>query len=270
MSADDQVVLQAGPAPRRGLGSWTAFGLCAGILVAVAIGVSVAGRNARLEKAPVALHRLLSQMDKSQLGPYQVVDASILPEEIVEALGTKEYIQWRLEDTRRPKGDALRYGSLFVTYYTGGLGTQVPHTPERCFLGANWATRKTWDTTFEIPNPLDAGKNLKVPSRVLVFTKAGLVDVQERTVVYTFYANGGFACSSNEIRWRLNLPWVAKTFFSKVEVNFAGSELGLTNSEPEQAAKAACELLQTVLPVLVRDHWPREEELKKDVVSASR
>jgi hypothetical protein len=269
MNEMQQAVLSAGPDQRRGLHPWVAFGLCAGILVAVTIGVYVAGHGTYLEKGPVYLHKPLSEMDKVQLGPYQVVDAQILPDEIVEALGTKDYIQWRVEDTRRSKGDPLRYGSLFVTYYTGG-GTQVPHTPERCFLGANWATKTTWDTDLQMPDPLDSASSLKVPARVLVFTKAGLMETQERTVVYTFYANCGFACSSNEIRWWLNLPTVAKTFFSKVEVNFAGSEMGTGNMDAKQASQAAEELLHTVLPVLVRDHWPRKEELKRDVVPAPR
>ena len=191
-----------------------------------------------------------------------MVDAAILLDEVVEALGTKEYIQWVLQDTRRPANDPLRYALLFVTYYTGGR-TQVPHTPERCHLGANWSIKTSWDIGFEVPSLEDATKAVAVPARVVVFNKSGLIDVQEQTVVYTFYANCGFACSTNEIRFWLNRPGVSKIFFSKAEVTFGGGEMGISNPDARQAAAAAQELLQTLLPVLMRDHWPRQQELRK-------
>lgn len=262
MSMARAVTTEIRPHARAGLNTWVAFGLCAGILAAVTVGVFVLGRGTFFDKDPVPLHKPLGQMDKAQLGPYQFVQATILSDEIEEALGTKEYIQWVLEDARRPNNDPLRYAILFVTYYTGGR-TQVPHTPERCHLGANWSTKTTWDMAFDVPSLEDPAKTMSVPARVVVFNKSGLIDVQEQTVVYTFYANCGFACSTNEIRGWLNLPWVSKSFFSKVEVTFAGGSMGISNPDAKQAAAAARELLQTVLPVLMRDHWPRQQELRK-------
>jgi hypothetical protein len=261
VSVADRVRIDAGPGAPKGLSPNIAFGLCAGILAALAVSVFMVGKGTFLDKDPVPLRKPLEQLNKSQLGPYQVVDAAILPDEVIEALGTREYIQWILQDTRCANNDPLRYAILFVTYYTGGR-TNVPHTPERCHLGANWATKAKWDESLEIPSLADPAKPVTVPARVLVFNKAGQIDVQEQTVVYTFYANCGFACSTNEIRFWLNRPGVQKAFFSKVEVTFAGGAMGTSNPNPEKAAAAARELLGTVLPVLVRDHWPREQELQ--------
>lgn len=261
MSVADQVRIDTAPGAAGWLSPSIAFGLCAGILVALIAGVFLMGEGTFLDKAPVPLRKPLDLIDKSQLGPYQVVDAVILPDEMVEALGTREYIQWVVQDTRRSVSDPLRYGILFVTYYTGGR-TNVPHTPERCHLGANWATKSKWDMSLQVPSLDDPAKPVEVPVRALVFNKAGELDVQEQTVVYTFYANCGFACSTNEIRFWLNRPGVQKAFFSKVEVTFAGGAMGISNPNPQKAAEAAGELLETVLPVLVRDHWPREQELQ--------
>jgi hypothetical protein len=269
MSMATPETIEIRPQARGGLNTWVAFGLCAGIMAAVTVGVFVLGRGTFLDKDPVPLHKPLGQMDKSQLGSYQVVDAAILSDELTEALGTREYIQWVLQDTRRPSNDPLCYAILFVTYYTGGR-TQVPHTPERCHLGANWSTKTSWDIGFDLPSLEDTAKTVAVPARVVVFNKPGLVDVQEQTVVYTFYANCGYACSTNEIRGWLNLPWVSRSFFSKVEVTFGGGSMGISNPDAKQAAAAAQELLQTVLPVLMRDHWPRQQELRKAEVPATR
>jgi hypothetical protein len=269
MSMATPKTIEIRPQAPAGLHTWVAFGLCAGILAAVTVGSFVLGRGTFFDKGTVPLHKSLGQMDKSQLGPYQFVRATILPDEIEEALGTKEYIQWGLQDTRGSVNDPLCYPQLFVTYYTGGR-TQVPHTPERCHLGVDWAIKTSWDEALEIPSLDDPSKTVKVPVRVVVFNKPGLVNVQEQTVVYTFYANCGYACSTNEIRAWLNLPWVSKSFFSKVEVTVGGESMGISKPDAKQAAAAAQGLLQTVLPVLMRDHWPRQQELRKAETPASR
>jgi hypothetical protein len=261
MSVADRAVIASRPRVRLRIRPRVAFHICAGLLAGLAASVWVTTHllGGYLEKDPVPLHLPLSQVSKSKLSPYQVVDATILPEEMIEALGTKEYIQWSLEDPRRDKNDPLRYPMLFVTYYTGGR-TQVPHTPERCNIGAGWL-------------PLDNGSVMKlditgtdrtvspVKAMVLRFSKPGQFDEQYRTVAYTFYANCTFTCDSHVLRLKLGDPRVAKAFFSKVEVSFGCSAASRSTFEPKEVQAAITELLQTVLPVLVQDHWPRPQDL---------
>ena len=246
-----------------------AFGLCVAILAALTTCVYMMKyMGGYLVKEPVALHRVLSELRRDQMTPYAVNHAEILSDEVADGLGTREYIQWYLEDPRRPVGDPLRYVGLFVTYYTGGR-TQVPHTPERCHLGAGWSASQSSSTLrFEIVGP--DGKPQAVEAAALQFNKPGLVGEQKRTVVYTFYVNGAFTCDRTAIRLRLGDPRVSKCFYSKVEVSFTGRDSGLTNPDPQQAADAARQVLQVVLPVLVRDHWPRYEELQKTDAPAVR
>ncbi len=267
MSVADRAVVTPQPAAvRRGLPPWVAFGICAGLLASLAAAVFVMSHlvGGYLDKDPVALHKPLSQLDKSKLAPYHVLDAIILTDEIVEVLETKEYIQWVLEDPRRPAGDPLRYPVLFVTYYTGGR-TQVPHTPDRCHLGAGWHDNGATNIYFEIQGLY--GKPQPAETRVLQFQKAGLIDQQKRVVAYTFYANCTLTSSRDKIRAMLVSPWVKKAFFSKIEVAYAGSETGFSNPDPKKAEEAAGELLKTVLPVLMQDHWPRYEELLSSAAS---
>ena len=68
MSVAGPVTIEIRPQARAWLHPWTAFGLCAAILAAVTIGVFVLGRGTLLDKDPVALHKPLGQMDKSQTG----------------------------------------------------------------------------------------------------------------------------------------------------------------------------------------------------------
>ncbi len=257
MSVAEREVVEPQVAGGAGLHRWASFSVCAGILVATIVGVQVMTRGVYLEKGPVALHKPLDELDKSKLGPYRVVDAMLLPGEIVEALGTKEYIQWQLEDTRRDKSDPLRYPILFVTYYTGGR-VQVPHTPERCHLGANWVLDDRWQSDIKTTGPDGTPDALDVPIEGLLFKKPGPLEVHQRTVAYTFYANSAFVCDRNQIRLQLGMPGIPKSFFSKVEVAFA-------EADPDQAAEAALDVCRAVLPVLVQEHWPRPEDLQKDV-----
>lgn len=246
----------------RGLRPRVAFGICAGLLAAtvVSVGVIQMKLNVILDKAPVYLHKKLEMLDKAQIAPYRFVQQRELDEETIEALGTKDYIEWTVEDTRRQANDPLRYAALFVTYYTGGR-TQVPHTPERCFLGANFQLESSRVIHFTVPGVGEPSQPKDVSAKVLVFTKAGMLDLQQQTVVYTFYANCDYGCEADYVRLLVNKLGIPKSFFSKVEVSFAGGELGATGASSDKAAQVAQELLQVVLPVLMREHWPRPDEL---------
>lgn len=250
------------PPVRSGLHPRIAFGSCAGLLAAVAMlawGIPK-WLGLYLDKEPVPLHKPLDQLDKSKLGPYRFLHAQGLPGEVVEALGTKEFIQWYLEDPRRSAGDPLRYPVLFVTYYTGGR-TNVPHTPERCHLGAGFVQEGAESVAFTVPSLIPGAEPVPVAAKFLLFSKPGLIGMQQQTVTYTFYANCEYAAERNWIRLALMKPGLPKAFFSKVEVTFNSGDMGGANPDPQAARAAAQEVLQTVLPVLMREHWPRQEEL---------
>ncbi len=262
MSLTQRVEVETTAQARRGLPPWVAFGICAGLLVMTfsAIVALQTTLNVYLEKDPIPLHKSLDRLDKAELAPYQFVQSLPLSDEVVEALGTKDYIQWVLDDPRRGPSDPLRHPILFITYYTGGR-SRVPHTPERCFLGANFELANSWTSHFTVPDVDAAAPPKDVTVKNLMFTKAGLLGNTNHTVVYTFYANCDYACEGEYIRMAVNKLGIPKSFFSKVEISFAGGRDGSPGADPQKAAKAAEDLMRVVLPVLMREHWPRVEEL---------
>ena len=57
-------------------------------------------------------------------------------QEVVKELGTKDYIQWIIEDSNAPLDSSVRKCFLFITYYP--LPDKVPHVPEECYAGAGF------------------------------------------------------------------------------------------------------------------------------------
>ncbi|MCJ7729860.1 MAG: hypothetical protein MUO27_08310 [Sedimentisphaerales bacterium] len=108
-----------------------AFLICAGVLTITASAMSVTVKLAGiyLKKELLPLKKPLTQMDSSNLAPYKVVEkGDIKNPDVLETLGTEDYIQWNLEDTSAPADSAARFCMLFITYYA--LPDKVPHVPE--------------------------------------------------------------------------------------------------------------------------------------------
>lgn len=71
--------------------------------------------------------------------------------------------------------------------------------------------------------------------------------------MYTFNTNGKFAEDRQKVKLTVG-DWRTKhAYFSKLEVSFGDPRFGYPTQE--QAVEAGKKLLQTVIPVLVNDHW---------------
>lgn len=205
------------------------------------------GMQIRLAKTELALVKPLGSLDASRLGPYRVRERLVLEPAVVEALDTDQYMYWLIEDTSAAPGSPLRRGALFVTYYSGGANL-VPHTPDVCYLGAGYQPSRAHETV-ELAVSAVAATAGRIPARVLTFAKTAVFDKRELTVVYTFFCNGRFAAGREQIRALINEPRNTYAFFSKVEASFPGATR-------EQTLDGAAKLFDTVLPVLIADHWP--------------
>jgi len=203
-----------------------------------------------ITKLPVPLRSPLDRMDKSKLAPYKFLKSETIASEVVDELGTEEYIQWSLQDTSAEvanKPESLIH--LFVTYYTG-TPDQVPHVPEVCYLGSGY---KVKDSEYiEIPIP-SLGEDFSIQMQVLEFDKSTLLGQESRVVMYTFNANGQFAAGPYAVRSIIGNPSVKHAYFSKLELTFGNRE-AMPNKE--KSIEAGKRFLQTVVPVLVREHWP--------------
>jgi hypothetical protein len=235
-----------------------AFLICAGLLAITAGGMSVAIKMAGIytKKEPLLLKKSLSGLDKSNLTPYKVVEKSkIENQDILNTLGTEDYIQWTLEDTGAPTESKTRFCTLFITYYS--LPDIVPHRPEECYIGGGLQGIKFETVTLKA---IQGVYEREIKARYLVFadTKAELSFGETSfPILYTFNANGKYG-DRDDVRKALNRNLFGKfSYFSKVEWKFYNIASGRTIYPNKQEAIAASEkLVSVILPVLEKEHWP--------------
>lgn len=234
------------------------FVACLGLLVAFAATFQLMAYvfDWQARKLPVPLRRPLDGLDQNRLVGYKFLHNYMIKPEILEKLGTKEYIQWVFQDVsaQATKGPA-DYVSLFVTYYTG-QPDQVPHVPEECYSGGGYEIQR--EDILEIPVTVQ-GKAVQVPFKVL--TMDARSDLREkRTVIYTFHANGQFCADRNAVRTVVADPAEKYAYFSKLELTF-----GVNDALPtrEASIESGRRFIQQVVPLLLDEHWPDWQQVKR-------
>lgn len=237
-----------------GLGARTWFVACVVMLSVLTVGFEVYFRKTVFTKEALPLKKPLELLAQKELQPYALATAPIiLQPDMVDALGTQDYIQWLLLDesrVSRPTAEDLLY--LFVTYYTG-KPDQVPHVPEQCMYGNGYTETRNREITIRVPG-LPA-KDQEIPIQVLHFEKQALSRRSSRLVMYTFRTNDTWCSGRDCVRSVVGNPFVRHAYFSKLELGFDLPEGG---SEAAIEAKIAEgeRFLKVVVPVLMRDHWP--------------
>jgi hypothetical protein len=234
-----------------------AFVICALVLAVSGIGMSVTMKHLGivLKKDPLPLKRSLEFLDEVDLTPYRVVPPKlkITNPEILKTLGTKDYIQWIMEDTEQPTTSPVKACLLFITYYP--LPDRVPHVPEECWTGGGYQRLGSEDVRLNIHTT--GNEKINIPAKYLVFgpKKTNLWEDNIRVPnVYFFRVNGHYAGSREEARIALNKNLFSKhSYFCKVELVF---NTGSTAPSKTEAIEASEKLLAVILPVLKRNHWP--------------
>jgi hypothetical protein len=235
------------------------FLICVGLLAITASGMSLAIKMAGIytKKEPLLLKKPLSELDKSNLAPYKVAAKSkIENQDILNTLGTEDYIQWTLEDTSVPAESKTRFCTLFITYYS--LPDIVPHRPEECYIGGGLQGIKFETVMLRVTQGLS---ERQIKTRYLVFadtkSNVSLGEASSFPILYTFSANGKFG-DRDDVRKALNKNLFGKfSYFSKVEWKFFNNAAGRINYPNKQEAIAASEkLMGTILPALEKEYWP--------------
>ena len=178
----------------------------------------------RFTKLPIPLQKSLDLLDVDLLSPYKVVHKSkIENKDVLEQLGTEDYIEWVLEDTTVEKSSPVRYCSLFITYYTGNPD-RVPHIPDECHVGAGSQRMGRETVSLDVKGLLpDIGADapMTLDARYVNFARGqgGLWDSSSNySVLYFFKTNGKYAASRGETRKILGQNFVDKySYFSKFE-----------------------------------------------------
>ena len=249
-----------------------AFLICAVVLAVAGGGMSVAIKTfgIYLEKEHLPLRKPLDLLDENGLAHYEVISKiKIENDEILKSLGAEDYIQWVLEDLSAPEDSDVRYCSLFITYY--GLPGVVLHVPEECYLGSGYGKPESGSVTFKLNKE---GSEEKIPGKYLIFSIVNSDYLQKNTkfpVLYLFNVNGSYASSGPKTRAILNKNLFSKySYFCKVEWKFfnanpgVGKRLGDAVIYPnkDEAILASVKLLNVILPVLEKEHWPVWEKTR--------
>lgn len=260
------------PGALPGLIGWTYrnrwFVGCVALLAVFTVGFEVRFRGNVIRKEALPLKRELSQLDRGKLVyqdpatgatmKYVLAGNPIqLPPEMVDQLGTDQYLSWPLQLVRWDEDPSKRQPvdepfHLFITYYTG-KPDQVPHVPEQCMLGNGF--QPVGDQLVNVELPGLPEKDRAVPVQALRFHRTIQMFEESRLVMYTFRACDQWHADRDRLRLTLGNPQTRYAYFSKVEISFQ-----LPPEMPPEAVAGATEagrrFLQAALPVLVRDHWP--------------
>lgn len=238
----------------------SSFLICVIVLVAAAISKDavIEFYGVVLNKEAIALKKPLDNMDELRLKPYSVVRRSKIENlDVLEALGTDEYIQWILEDTETGKNSSTRYCNLFITYYTGNPN-QVPHVPEECYVGSGNRQESSRSIGLSIEK---AGVTEEIVVKALVFRPNNNLDWNVTSFVrlYFFRANGAYANGREGVRAIMFQNLFGKySYFSKVEWDFYGMSGHGIKIRPTQdeIVEASEKLLTVLVPLLEKEHWP--------------
>ena len=212
-----------------------------------------------LTKKPLPMKEPFNLLDDKLLKPYKVLKKSKIDnKDVIESLGTEEYLQWLLEDTTVDALSPVRNCFIFITYYTGNPD-QVPHVPEACYTGGGNEVKDRFSVTLDIGDVNLPGipQGEGIPATGLIFAQksAEVWQSAERfPVIYFFKVNGLYKGNRTATRIALGDLTSEYSYFSKVEVKI----FNLKGLYPEkaEAITAAGKLLKVLLPVLEKNHWP--------------
>lgn len=239
-----------------------AFLICTVLLAICASGLRVGAQKLRLNfrKEELPLRKSLDDIDLARLAPYKLVQSRKIPPEIEDELGTREYIEWYLDDESVDEDHPARGVSLFITYYTGNPD-KIPHVPDWCYVGVGGEVRSRSNKSISVPGCGLEDDRLGI--RLLEIHVPGRLDTKLRRVVYFFGVNGTFRQTRTEVRRRQNNLYDRYAYFSKVELSFHGR---YPASEAETVAGAE-KLLVKLLPLLIEEHWPDWQAAKGEANS---
>jgi hypothetical protein len=253
-----------------------AFLICVIILLISAAGMTAAQKKFGmvLKKEPLPLKKSLDLLDQNGLGPYKVLSkGKIDNKEVLQSLGTEDYIEWILEDSEVSPDSSAKECMLFITYYP--LPDRVPHVPEECYTGGGYQTLSSELLSLKLDDGDHrvSGKPLsqsEVLVKYLVFSGTDPWSSEKFAVSYLFSVNGQYTNSREDTRIALNKNLFGKySYFSKVEWKFFGAKFGdRVYPNREETAAASKKLLKVILPMLENEHWPMTADVNENKANA--
>lgn len=239
------------------------------VLLVAAISLNAATQYMKLyfKKEPVPLAKPLETVSPN-LGPWvQVsVDQTLNPE-MLDVLGTKQYIFRQYVDsslvppevlaslkdkTEQERGEVV--GAIMhqhpeavmriaVTYYTGMVDT-VAHIPDRCYVADGFVPDTYAEPTWTARDKNDQPVDVQVRYINFVDTTPERKAVPQN-VAYFFHCNGGYVPDPIGVRIRLQSLIERHGYYAKVELMNA-------TRDSAEGAKVMERFLQSALPEIER------------------
>jgi hypothetical protein len=200
----------------------------AGILLVgvVAVRVLQAAMHATFDKPPAPLAHKLTFIKRELGHPVRYVATEpdeILEKDIVDSLGTPDYLVRQYTDTTKKPGEPGWLINLNLNYYPTGDST--PHVPEICWAGGGWQEADNSRNFFSVPNVQGHdGRDIDLRMRLISFVaKNGQsADAADGPVYsnvgYVFHVNGNYVAGAQEV---VSQFWRASYFYAyhcKIEV----------------------------------------------------
>jgi hypothetical protein len=248
--------------------SWR-FATAVGLLLATAVMLWTMSESmeAYFRKEAVPLKKPLAAFDREALLPeYKLhhVVPEPLSEDVVQSLGTREYISLMLVDRRKEDDNPTKVANAFITYYTG-QPNMVPHVPDECYLAGGY--EPVGSPTIETITIEQDGVPTDVEVRVLSFRStakmaSGLLGSQEQarvlTVLYFFVCNDRYMTTRNEVRGLLSNPFERHAYYAKIEFRFFNYNFARPASR-EASLDALPAVTEKLMNILREQHladWP--------------
>lgn len=206
-------------------------------------------------KESIGLRKSLDDFDAAALPSFRHLSGrgGFAPILETEELGTDDWLNLVFEEQNgQQPADDRHDVLLFVTYYSDPRD-QVAHTPEVCYRQAGAVVEGI--TTISVETPDLAPETCEVPARRLEIEEGG----HKLILVYFFCCNGKFYHDREQVRVAIGWPGDKYVYFSKVEAVTAWPA-GMSRTE---AMERCQRLLGEALPILVNEHFPRKEDLKR-------
>ena len=264
LSAPDQDQAKACPRPAAGL--WRQliadkhFVVCLLIILLAASGLEASVRSLRIHmvKLPAQLQAPLASLP-TKIGSFEAREVENpdtgklemdvkFPEEMLQALGTDQYLNRNYQDTQVEQGQTPLV-TLFFTYYTG-KGELVPHTPERCQAAVGYTEVGTETFSVTAPGLGLPEDTLKVRATIFAGSDPRSGRTRSFAIIYFFVANGEYF--DYWVAVRLHLNGIRAYFFDKYSY-YAFLRLTFPESNnKEECMATAKKFLRFALPEVVR------------------
>jgi hypothetical protein len=209
-----------------------------------------------LVKPPAPLSKPLPDLAR-KIGPYEMVDVDQkLPEDVVQVLGTEDYLLRRYRDTRVKEGALGAIVALNLNYYASGSAT--PHTPDVCWAGNGLVQYA--NGFFEVagvPHLKGAPTDIRMRRLSFVPKSSDPTDViadlatdatKLTNVAYVFHVNGRYVSTTGEVSKDFWNPRARFAYHAKIELTLVHPNGQPIACDPRVAEPIFAEFLRHALP----------------------